>query len=112
MVIDFLAKGDPNAPPLRQIAMFDLAWIGLLATVAGIVFVMLTSRFFLPGTKEADSAAEITRLFGAEFKVTPDAPIIGKNLEDMGYINVLGFQLAINRGVRSPHPRHHNVQQD
>jgi di/tricarboxylate transporter len=93
MVIDFLAKGDPNAAPLRPIAMFDLAWIGLPAAVAGIVFMMLTSRFFLPGTQETDSAAEITRLFGAEFKVRPDAPIIGKNLEDMGYVNPLGFQL-------------------
>ena len=93
MVIDFLAKGDPNAAPLRPIAMFDLAWIGLPAAVVGIFFMMLTSRFFLPGTKETDSAAEITRLFGAEFKVRPDAPIIGKNLEDMGYVNPLGFQL-------------------
>jgi di/tricarboxylate transporter len=93
MVIDFLAKGDPNAPPLRQIAMFDLAWIGLPATVAGIVFMMLISRFLLPGTRETESAAEITRLFGVEFKVTADAPIIGKSLEDMGYINPLGFQL-------------------
>ncbi len=93
MVMDFLAKGDPNAPPLRQIAMFDLAWIGLPATVAGIVFIMLTSRFLLPGTKEADSAEEITRLYGAEFTVAADAPIIGKSLEDMGYINPLGFQL-------------------
>jgi di/tricarboxylate transporter len=73
--------------------MFDLAWIGLPATVAGIVFMMLTSRFFLPGTQETESAAETTRLFGAEFKVIPDAPIIGKSLEDMGYINPLGFQL-------------------
>ena len=93
MVLDFLAKGDPNAAPLRQIAMFDLAWIGLPAAVAGIAFMMLTSRFFLPGTKETDSPAEITRLFGAEFTVVSDAPIIGKSLEDMGYINPLGFQL-------------------
>jgi di/tricarboxylate transporter len=98
MVIDFLAKGDPNAPPLREIAMFDLAWIGLPATVAGIAFIMLLSRFLLPGTKETDSAAEISRLFAAEFKVTAAAPIIGKNLEDMGYINPVGFQfLALKR---------------
>ena len=93
MVIDFLAKGDPNAPPLREIAMFDLAWIGLPATVAGIVFMMLTSRFLLPGAKETDSATEISRFFSAEFKVAADAPIIGKSLADMGYINPLGFQL-------------------
>ena len=93
MVIDFLAKGDPNAAPLRQIAMFDLAWIGVPAVVVGIVFMMLTSRFLLPGTKEADSKADIMRIFGAEFKVVADAPIIGKSLEDMGYVNPLGFQL-------------------
>jgi di/tricarboxylate transporter len=93
MVIDFLAKGGPNAPPLREIAMFDLTWIGLPATLVGIVFMMLTGRFLLPGTKETDSASEITRLFGAEFKVAANAPIIGKSLKDMGYINPLGFQL-------------------
>ncbi len=93
MVIDFLAKGDPNAPPLREIAMFDLTWIGLPATVAGIVFMMLTSRFLLPRTKETDSVEEFTRLFGSEFKVSADAPIIGKSLENMGYVNPLGFQL-------------------
>jgi len=93
MVMDFLAKGDPSAAPLRQIAMFDLAWIGLPAAVAGIVFIMLTSRFLLPGAKEADSAAEISRFFSAEFTVTADAPVIAKSLEHMGYINSQGFQL-------------------
>ena len=93
MVIDYLAKGYPNAPPLRQIAMFDLSWIGLPATLAGIVFMMLTSRLLLPGTKESESAAEITRIFGTEFKVAVDAPIIGSSLEDMGYIDSFGFEL-------------------
>lgn len=102
MVIDFLAKGDPNAAPLRQIGMFDLAWIGLPATVVGIGFMMLTSRFFLPGTKETDSTAKMVRLYGAEFKVIPGAPIVGKRLEDMGYVNPMGFQLlALQRkGVK------------
>jgi len=93
MVIDFLANGDPNAAPLREIAMFDLAWVGLPATVFGLAFIMLTSRFLLPGTEESESYADMTRLFGTEFKVTADAPIVGKSLEDMGYISAVGFQL-------------------
>jgi len=93
MVIDFLAKGDANAPPLRPIAMFDLAWIGLPATIAGIVFMMLISRFLLPGTKETESAAEITRFYGSEFRVPADSPLIGRTLENLGYINPLGFKL-------------------
>jgi di/tricarboxylate transporter len=51
MVMDFLVKGDPSAPQLRQIAKFDLAWIGLPATIAGIVVMVLTSRFLLPGPR-------------------------------------------------------------
>lgn len=93
MVTDFLAKGHPNSAPLRQIAMFDLTWIGLPATIAGIAFMMLISRFLLPGARETASTTEITRLFGTEFKVVADAPIIGKSLEDMGFINPLGFKL-------------------
>jgi len=93
MVIDFLAQGAADAPPLREIAMFDLAWIGLPATVAGIVFMMLAGRFLLPGTQDSDKATEIPRFFGTEFMVAADAPIIGKTLEHMGYINPMGFQL-------------------
>jgi di/tricarboxylate transporter len=93
MVIDLLARNDPSTPPLRQIGMFDLTWVGLPAAIAGIVFMMLISRFLLPGTKEADSKAEITRLYGAEFRVTAISPLIGRTLEDLGYINPLGFKL-------------------
>jgi di/tricarboxylate transporter len=93
LVIDLLAKNDPSTPPLRQIAMFDLTWIGLPAAIAGIVFMMATSRFLLPKTKEADSKAEITRLYSAEFRVTANSPLIGRTLENMGYINPLGFKL-------------------
>jgi di/tricarboxylate transporter len=94
MVIDFLAKGDPNAAPLSEIAMFDLAWIGIPATIVGIGFMMLTSRFLLPGSNEGDFATEVARLYTTEFKVTEDAPVIGNSLADMGYINpLLGFKL-------------------
>jgi di/tricarboxylate transporter len=93
LVIDLLARNDPGTPPLRQIGMFDLTWVGLPAAMAGIVFMMLISRFLLPGTKETDSKAEIIRLYGAEFRVTANSPLIGRTLADLGYINPLGFKL-------------------
>jgi di/tricarboxylate transporter len=93
LVIDLLARNDPSTPPLRQIGMFDLTWVGLPAAIAGIVFMIFTSRFLLPETKEADSKAEITRLYGAEFRVTANSPLIGRTLEVLGYINPLGFKL-------------------
>jgi di/tricarboxylate transporter len=93
MVLDYLAKGDPGAAPMREIGMFDLAWIGIPATVAGIAFMMLAGRFLLPGTEESESYSEMTRLFGTEFKVGPNAKIIGKSLAEMGYMNASEFQL-------------------
>ena len=100
MVIDFIANGAPDAPPLRQISMFDPAWVGIPAALAGIVFIMFLSRFLLPGTRETESAAEITRLFGVEFKVATNAHIIGKNLAIMGYIDPFGFELlALKRNA-------------
>jgi di/tricarboxylate transporter len=93
MVLDYLAKGDPGAAPMREIGMFDLAWIGIPATVAGIAFMMLAGRFLLPGTEESESYSEMTRLFGTEFKVGPNAKIIGKSLADMGYIDAEGLKL-------------------
>ena len=103
MVIDFLATGDPNAVPLREIGMFDPAWIGVPATFAGILFGMLAGRFFLPGEKASDSASGVSRFFRAEFKVTSNAPIIGKTLGDMGYINPAGFELrALKRNGAEP----------
>jgi di/tricarboxylate transporter len=97
MVIDFLAKSDPNAPPLRMIGMFDLTWIGLPATVAGIVFMMLSSRFLLPGPKETDAADEVRRLYGAEFMIPAGSSLIGKSLKEMGYFEAVGFELLALR---------------
>jgi di/tricarboxylate transporter len=97
MVIDFLAKGDPAAPPLRVIGMFDLTWIGLPATIAGIVFMMLSSRFLLPGTKETDTTEAARRLYGAEFTVPAGSSLIGKSLKEMGYFDAVGFELLALR---------------
>ena len=93
MVIDLLSRNAPETPPLREIGMFDLTYIGLPATIAGIVFMMLTSRFLLPGPKEKDTAEEKKRLLGAEFTVPPGSPLIGKTLEKMGYVKPAGFAL-------------------
>ena len=76
-----------------EIGMFDLTYIGLPATIAGIIFMMLTSRFLLPGPKKKDEAKEGKRLFGSEFIVSPGSPLIDKTLEEMGYVKPVGFRL-------------------
>ena len=85
MVIDFLAKSRPNMPPLREIGMFDLTYVGLPATIAGILFLMLTSRFLLPAPKKADAIGDFERLYDSEFRVLKGSSLIGKSIEELGY---------------------------
>ena len=100
MVIDALAKASTNAPPMRAIRMFDTAWVGIPAAIAGLGFLMLFSRWLLPDPKEEKDAAEEKRRFGAEFVVDSGGPLIGKTLEEVGLVNQAGFKLlSIDRSM-------------
>jgi len=100
MVIDALAKASTNAPPMRAIRMFDTAWVGVPAAIAGLGFLMLFSRWLLPDPKEEKDAAEEKRRFGAEFLVESGGPLIGKTLEEVGLVNQAGFKLlSIDRSM-------------
>jgi di/tricarboxylate transporter len=94
MVIDFLAKSGPNMPPLREIGMFDLTYVGLPAAIIGIAFLMLTSRFLLPEPKKSEEIEDLERLFGSEFRVPQESPLIGKNIEELGYLKPVGYKLV------------------
>ena len=94
MVMDFLSDNNPNAPPLRQIGMFDLTWVGLPATIAGIGFMLLASPYLLPGGVETGEVGEYTRLYGPKFRVPRSSGLIGKTLEALGFAESLGFELV------------------
>lgn len=94
MVIDVMQKADASAPPMREIGMFDLAWIGLPATVLGLSFIMLFSRWLLPEPEEELDIGEMRRYFGAQFKVESHSALIGKTLEELGLVNQVGFKLV------------------
>jgi len=95
MVIDVMQKADASTPPMREIGMFDLAWIGLPATVVGLSFIMLFSRWLLPEPEEEVDIGEMRRYFGAQFKVESDSALIGKTLEELGLVNQVGFKLLL-----------------
>ena len=93
MVIDAVARASANAPPMREIKMFDTAWVGVPAAVAGLAFIMVFSRWLLPDPKEEEDIGEEKRHFGAEFVVEPGSPLVGKTLEEVGLVNQAGFEL-------------------
>jgi di/tricarboxylate transporter len=115
MVNDFLSQNNPDAPPLREIGMFDLAYVGLPASIAGILFIMLVSRFLLPAGRESKKVGEIKRFYGAEFRVETESPLIGKSLKEVGFADPVGFKLvALKRmdGTEAEVAAHTRLQAD
>ena len=93
MVIDAMAEAGPSTPYMREITMFDLAWIGVPATLIGLGFIMLSSKWLLPGSVDVEDRAEARRRYGAEFTIPAKSPLIGKTLKELGFTNLVGFQL-------------------
>jgi di/tricarboxylate transporter len=78
---------------MREITMFDLAWVGVPATLVGLGFIMLFSKWLLPDSKESFDIDEMIRRFGAEFTIPFKSPLIGKTIESLGFVNPVGFRL-------------------
>ena len=91
MVLDTINRG--GLPGMRPIGMFDLAWVGIPITIAGIAFMMLTSRWLLPDSREPASDLTFRRRFGAEFTVVPGSKLTRKALSESGLLGADDFKL-------------------
>jgi di/tricarboxylate transporter len=94
MVLDTLKRGGENLPPMREIGMFDLSWVGVPITIAGILFIMLTSRWLLPDSRETTRDRSTRRLFGAEFRVREGGKLVGRALAETGLMDSPDFKLT------------------
>ena len=79
---------------LREIALFDPAWVAVPAMVLGLVLLLVLSRWLLksPTTKDSDTAVE--RSYGAEFVIPDASPLAGKTIEIAGFAEPIGFKLV------------------
>ena len=103
MIIEAMAGAGPNAPVMREIRMFDPAWVGVPVAIVGLCFLMLFSKWLLPDSSEPEDTLEMKRLFGAEFDIEVDSPLIGKTLEEVGFVNQAEFQvLSLERSSGDP----------
>lgn len=93
MLKDTMGEVGANAPYMREITMFDLAWVGVPATLIGLGFIMLFSKWLLPDSEETHDVDELIRRFGAEFTIPSNSPLIGKTIESLGFVSPMGYQL-------------------
>lgn len=77
-----------------RMGFFEIAWLGIPCTVAGITFILLTSRWLLPDRQAALSQTDDPREYTIEMTLDPAGPMIGKSIEDAGLRNLPNLYLA------------------
>jgi di/tricarboxylate transporter len=106
MVVDAIASGELHG--MQPVGMFDLAWLGVPATVVGLLYLIFIAPRLLRAVKTGDDADQPSRQYLSEFRVQPQSNLDGKTLEEAGLATAAGFQLqSITRETtrRLPSPQ-------
>ncbi len=74
--------------------MFDLAWVGLPIAAAGVVFLLLTSRWLLPDRRPVIAQFDDPREYSVEMVVDEGGPLVGRSIDDAGLRQLPGVFLA------------------
>ena len=83
----------------------------VVAAVSYLVgFIMLFSKWLLPGSVESEDMAETRRRYGAEFTIPAKSPLVGKTLKELGFAKPVGFQLlSVQRSDGSQSESHSDI---
>jgi hypothetical protein len=91
MTSDAIAAG--KLPGMKPIGMFDLAWVGVPAAIAGMLYLVYVAPYLLRGLKSNDDAPSQRQKYLGEFQVLPKSNIDGKTLESAELTSSAGRQL-------------------
>jgi len=91
LIIAGLVAQETSLPP---IGFFEIAWVGVPSAVAGIGFVLLSSRWLLPDRRPAIADPVDPREYAVELLVEPDSPLVGRTIEQAGLRHLPGVYLA------------------
>jgi di/tricarboxylate transporter len=96
---NLIVAGLVVAQGLEPLGMFDPFWVGLAATVAGLVFMSTIGRLLLPARRSAiDQAAADSREYSVEMLVDPDGRLVGKTADQAGLRHLSGsFLVELSR---------------
>lgn len=82
-----------DEPGQRGLSMFELAWVGIPATIAGLIYVPLASRWLLTRRDSDKDPVQQVREYTTEMVVDPSSPVVGKTIEAAGLRNLPGVYL-------------------
>jgi di/tricarboxylate transporter len=90
LVVNGLLIAQPGSVGL---SMFELAWVGLPATVLTIVYIILFQKWLLPDRKPVIDRFADVRKYTVEMRVETDGPLQGKTVEEAGLRQLPGLYL-------------------
>ncbi|HWU76085.1 MAG TPA: SLC13 family permease [Rhodanobacter sp.] len=96
LIVAGLMQARPGLPTLH---MFDPAWVGVPAVLAGGLYLLTIGRWLLPDRRTAIDQAEDTQKYVLEMCVVEDGPLVSRNVVEAGLRNLAGlFLVEVQRG--------------
>lgn len=78
----------------EPLSFFGPGWVGLPATLLGLIYMFVASRYLLPDRRPAVSPHDDPRQYTVEMTVVPGGPLVGQTIEDAGLRHLPGLYLA------------------
>ncbi|MCA9080217.1 MAG: SLC13 family permease [Planctomycetaceae bacterium] len=84
---------------MAPLALFELGWVGLPCCLAGLTYLLLTTRFLLPDRRPAMEQFDNPREYTVEMLVEQGSPLVGKSIEEAGLRHLPNmFLMEVERG--------------
>lgn len=105
VLLGMYMKGHSISGQLPQLShsgqFWGIAWLGLPTTLAGVAFLLLSSKWLLP-KRATPEQIDLVRQYHVRMVVQSDSPVIGKSVQEAGLRTLPGlFLSAIERGGES-----------
>ena len=97
LIVDDMLR---RVPGQAGLGMFELAWVGVPATLAGLAYLLTTGHRLLPERRDLlEEIAEDSRSYTVEMLVRPDCPLIGRSIRKAALRDLPGlFLYRLERG--------------
>jgi di/tricarboxylate transporter len=97
LVVDAITSGKLHG--MQPVTIFELAWVGVPAAIAGLLYLIFIAPRLMPGEKGPATASHGHRRYLSEFKVQVASSLSGATLEETGFLSPMGLELlSIRRG--------------
>ncbi|MCC9658937.1 SLC13 family permease [Rhodopirellula halodulae] len=87
-------RANGAATELAELSFFTPAIAGLPATILGLLYIILTSKWLIPERKQAVSVGDDPQKYTVEMQVEMTGPLVGRTLQEAGLRALPGLYVA------------------